>query len=122
MTFVSSLGSIPNPWDSYGVVREFTGHFIGRELHMPPLVLHVPNVQPLLMAPGMTFTIEPILTLGSCELDEPWEDGWTYVTKDGCWSAQMEHTVLITEEGCDVLTESELDRADWAGEVKEGLF
>ncbi|CAD7924324.1 unnamed protein product [Amoebophrya sp. A120] len=106
----------------YGVVREFTGHFIGKELHMPPFVLHVPNDQTLTLQPGMTFTIEPILTAGgSGDIEGPWEDGWTFVTKDGSLSAQMEHTALITETGHEILTESALD-TDPAFVDSGGLF
>ncbi|CAD7935078.1 unnamed protein product [Amoebophrya sp. A25] len=115
-----------------GIVPEFTGHFIGRELHMQPFVQAIPNDENLLLQPGMTFTIEPIFTntiivpsddenssakearKGSMltEIEGPWNDGWTYVTKDGSWSAQYEHTVLITEGGCEVLTRSEIDEKE----------
>eukprot|EP00397_Hematodinium_sp_SG-2012_P041912 GEMP01046268.1.p1 GENE.GEMP01046268.1~~GEMP01046268.1.p1 ORF type:complete len:262 (+),score=68.23 GEMP01046268.1:37-822(+) len=54
--------------------------------------------------PGMTFTIEPVLTEGSPEITGPWDDGWTYVTRDGKRAAQYEHTVLVTDEGCEILT------------------
>eukprot|EP00397_Hematodinium_sp_SG-2012_P046524 GEMP01052600.1.p1 GENE.GEMP01052600.1~~GEMP01052600.1.p1 ORF type:complete len:248 (+),score=69.61 GEMP01052600.1:37-780(+) len=88
----------------YGVVREFTGHYIGRELHMPPNVYHVRNDHQVTLKPGMTFTIEPVLTEGSPEITGPWDDGWTYVTRDGKRAAQYEHTVLVTDEGCEILT------------------
>jgi len=89
---------------NFGIVREFTGHFIGRELHMLPNVHHTLNDKDVTLQPGMTFTIEPVLTEGSPEIAGPWEDGWTYVTKDGKRAAQYEHTVLVTESGCDILT------------------
>lgn len=88
----------------YEVVHEFMGHFIGRELHMPPNVEHRRNTSPVVLQPGMTFTIEPILTEGSAAISGPWEDGWTYVTLDGKRSAQYEHTVLVTEDGSEILT------------------
>jgi len=89
----------------FGVVSEFCGHFIGRELHMKPNVLHVPNGQTLELRPGMTFTIEPILIEGGCPtLDVPKKDGWTIVSKYGHWSAQWEHTVLVTKHGAEILT------------------
>lgn len=89
----------------FGVVRQFTGHFIGRELHMPPNVFHCLTDGHVTLKPGMTFTIEPVLTEGSPEVAGPWDDGWTYVTKDGLRAAQYEHTVLVTPDGCEILTE-----------------
>lgn len=89
----------------YAVVAEFCGHFIGSELHMKPNVLHVPNGNALELRPGNTFTIEPILVEGGCaKLDEPEADGWTILSKNRGWSAQWEHTVLVTEHGAEVLT------------------
>jgi len=90
--------------NGYGVVREFAGHFIGRELHMPPNVSHNINKIEVVLKPGMTFTIEPILTEGRPEIEGPWADGWTYVTADGLRAAQYEHTVLVTHNGCEILT------------------
>lgn len=88
----------------FSVVKEFCGHFIGTELHMRPNVLHVPNDDHLVLRPGMTFTIEPILVEGSPVIEGPKDDGWTYVSKDRSWSAQHEHTVVVTENGCDIIT------------------
>jgi methionyl aminopeptidase len=94
----------------YSVVREFTGHGIGREFHTPPSVLHfgVPGTGEQLV-PGMTFTIEPMINLGHWKT-KILDDGWTAVTVDGTLSAQFEHTCLVTEVGVEVLTlaESEL--------------
>lgn len=89
-----------------GVVAAYCGHFIGSELHMKPNVLHVPNDTHLVLQPGMTFTIEPCLIEGgSGEIDGPRpEDGWTILSKYGHWSAQYEHTVLVTEHGVEILT------------------
>lgn len=88
----------------YQVVREFTGHGIGRTFHTAPSILHYgkPGTgDPLL--PGMTFTIEPMVNLGHWKT-QILEDGWTAVTVDGSLSAQFEHTVLVTEDGVEVLT------------------
>jgi len=88
----------------YSVVREFTGHGIGREFHTAPSVLHVgrPGTgEPLL--PGMTFTIEPMINLGHWQT-QILADRWTAVTLDGSLSAQWEHTLLATEQGVEVLT------------------
>ena len=88
----------------YGVVRDFTGHGIGRSFHSGLVVLHydAPDVTTVL-EPGMTFTIEPMITLGSVDYDI-WDDGWTVVTKDRSRTAQFEHTVLVTADGVEVLT------------------
>jgi methionyl aminopeptidase len=88
----------------YGVVRDFTGHGIGTTFHSGLIVPHFddPDVD-LEMEPGMTFTIEPMLTLGTIEYDM-WPDGWTAVTKDRKRTAQFEHTVLVTGDGHEILT------------------
>ena len=88
----------------YGVVRDFTGHGIGRSFHSGLVVLHYdePSVD-LVLEPGMTFTIEPMITLGGIDYDV-WRDGWTVTTKDKSWTAQFEHTVLVTADGVEVLT------------------
>ena len=88
----------------YGVVRDFTGHGIGTAFHSGLIVPHFDDpAASLEMVPGMTFTIEPMLTLGTIEYDV-WPDGWTAVTKDGKRTAQFEHTVLVTESGYEILT------------------
>ncbi|MDQ3465083.1 MAG: type I methionyl aminopeptidase [Actinomycetota bacterium] len=88
----------------YGVVRDYTGHGIGTAFHTGLVVLHYdePRVNTVL-EPGMTFTVEPMLTLGSIEHDV-WPDGWTVVTRDGRRSAQFEHTLLVTDDGAEILT------------------
>ena len=88
----------------YGVVRDFTGHGIGRSFHSGLVVLHYdePTVDTVL-ATGMTFTIEPMITLGTVDYDI-WDDGWTVVTKDRARTAQFEHTVLVTADGAEILT------------------
>jgi methionyl aminopeptidase len=88
----------------YGVVRDFTGHGIGRDFHSGLVVLHYddPSVDTVLEE-GMTFTIEPMITLGTVEY-EVWDDGWTVLTKDRRRTAQFEHTVLVTATGAEILT------------------
>lgn len=87
-----------------GVVTDFGGHGIGRQMHLPPHVSHVgTRGEGLTLREGMTFTIEPMLTLGSAET-RTLDDEWTVVTVDGRWSAQFEHTVLVTRKGYEVLT------------------
>jgi len=86
------------------VVREFTGHGIGREFHTAPSVLHYgkPGSGDEIRS-GMTFTIEPMINLGHWKT-EILSDGWTAVTSDGTLSAQFEHTCLVTDDGVEVLT------------------
>jgi len=89
--------------NGYTVVREFVGHGVGRELHEEP---HVPNYGREVKAklkPGMTIAIEPMVNLGAAQVRQL-ADGWTIVTADGKPSAHFEHTVLITEEGPEILT------------------
>ncbi|MBM9465845.1 type I methionyl aminopeptidase [Nakamurella leprariae] len=88
----------------YGVVRDYTGHGIGRTFHSGLVVLHydAPEVTTVL-EPGMTFTIEPMITLGGTEWDQ-WDDGWTVTTRDRSWTAQFEHTLLVTGDGVEILT------------------
>jgi methionyl aminopeptidase len=91
----------------YSVVREFCGHGIGRRFHEEPQVLHYGKAGTgLELAPGMTFTVEPMINAGKAAIREL-ADGWTIVTKDHSLSAQWEHTVLVTGEGYEVLTRSE---------------
>jgi methionyl aminopeptidase len=89
----------------YSVVRQFSGHGIGRIFHTAPAILHYgrPGAGERLV-PGMTFTIEPMINLGDWRCHILKEDGWTAVTVDGSLSAQFEHTVLVTEAGVEVLT------------------
>jgi methionyl aminopeptidase len=89
----------------YGVVRDFTGHGIGTAFHSGLVVPHydAAPAYSTVMEPGMTFTIEPMLTLGTADWDM-WDDDWTVVTKDRRRTAQFEHTVLVTEAGAEILT------------------
>jgi len=88
----------------YGVVRDFTGHGIGSAFHSGLVIPHYdePRFDDV-MEVGMTFTIEPMLNLGTHEW-EMWDDGWTVVTSDGRRSAQFEHTILVTDDGAEILT------------------
>jgi methionyl aminopeptidase len=88
----------------YGVVRAYCGHGIGESFHTSLQVPHHydPTVKRL-MEPGMTFTIEPMITEGTWE-DLLWNDGWTAITADGKRSAQFEHTVAVTPDGAEILT------------------
>lgn len=90
----------------YGVVRDFTGHGVGTSFHSGLIIPHydAPEYNTLI-EPGMVFTVEPMLTLGTYDWDL-WEDGWTVTTKDKSLSAQFEHTILITEDGPEILTEA----------------
>ena len=89
----------------YGVVRDYTGHGVAETFHHPRLViLHYdePNVQTVIEK-GMTFTIEPMITLGGIDWDL-WADDWTVTTRDKSWTAQFEHTILVTDSGAEILT------------------
>ena len=87
----------------YGVVDKFVGHGVGKEFHSGPTIRHHRNNDPGTIEAGMTFTIEPMLTIGGTR-DIMWNDGWTSVTADGKWTAQCEHTLLVTDTGCEIMT------------------
>jgi methionyl aminopeptidase len=88
-----------------GVVRAFIGHGIGEQFHTDVQVLHYYDERAtMVMRPGMTFTIEPMITLGSWQHRMAFDDDWTAVTADGKRTAQFEHTILVTDGGVDVLT------------------
>lgn len=88
----------------YHVVRDFTGHGIGETFHNGLVVLHydAPDVDTVL-EPGMVFTIEPMINLGGLGY-EIWDDGWTVATTDKKWTAQFEHTLVVTDDGAEILT------------------
>src|SRR6476469_54769 len=88
----------------YGVVRDFTGHGIARSFHSRLVILHYeePKVQNVIDK-GMPYTIEPMITLGGIDYDI-WNDGWTVTTKDKSWTAQFEHTLVVTDTGAEILT------------------
>lgn len=106
----ATLGDIGHAIQSYvegekcSVVREYCGHGIGRQFHEDPQVLHYgkPGTG-LELRPGMVFTIEPMVNLGKAGV-KLLQDGWTVVTRDRSLSAQFEHTIAVTEEGCEILT------------------
>lgn len=103
---LSSIGNIIEETANkfgYSVVPIFAGHGIGTYFHGPPDILHFANNFEGKMLPGMTFTIEPVLSQGSKDV-EILEDGWTAVTVDNSRTAQCEHTILITDTDCEVLT------------------
>ena len=88
----------------YGVVRAFIGHGIGHQFHTDIQVLHYYDSRSTtIMQPGMVFTIEPMITLGTWQ-HRMWDDGWTAVTADGKRTAQFEHTLVVTDDGYEVLT------------------
>ncbi|GAA1697306.1 type I methionyl aminopeptidase [Dietzia cercidiphylli] len=88
----------------YTVVREFTGHGVGPTFHNGLVVLHYDDPSRTeVLEPGMTLTVEPMIALGGPGFDI-WDDDWTVTTADKSWTAQFEHTVLVTDEGYEVLT------------------
>lgn len=88
----------------YGVVRDFTGHGVGTSFHSGLIIPHYDTERYAdEIVPGMVFTIEPMLTLGTHEW-EMWDDGWTVVTKDRSITAQFEHTIVVRETGAEILT------------------
>ncbi|GAA1107608.1 type I methionyl aminopeptidase [Nesterenkonia jeotgali] len=89
----------------YGVVREFIGHGVGKAFHTGLVIPHFDAApdHARLLEPGMVFTIEPMLTLGTRHWDM-WEDGWTAVTRDRKRTAQFEHTLVVTDDGAEILT------------------
>jgi methionyl aminopeptidase len=88
----------------YGVVRDFTGHGIGTAFHTGLVIPHYDDPSlTMVMEVGMTFTIEPMITLGTYDY-EIWADNWTVVTRDRLWTAQFEHTLAVTDTGCEILT------------------
>ena len=88
----------------YGVVREYTGHGVHTAFHSGLVIPHYDEpAYDTVIKPGMTFTIEPMITLGSAEW-YMWDDGWTVLTADGSRCAQFEHTLVVSENGAEVLT------------------
>lgn len=88
----------------YGVVRDFTGHGVGTAFHTGLIIPHYDDPHfDSEMQVGMTFTIEPMITLGTID-HETWDDEWTVVTKDRRWTAQFEHTLVVTSTGAEILT------------------
>ena len=91
------------------VIKTYCGHGINTLFHCAPNVPHYAKNKAVGIAkPGMTFTIEPMISLGTYK-DKTWPDDWTSVTQDGSRTAQFEHTLLVTEDGCEVLTARNVD-------------
>ena len=89
----------------YSVVREYCGHGIGEVFHEDPQILHYGRKGTgMTLEPGMTFTIEPMINAGKRQTKLNQKDGWTVTTRDGRLSAQWEHTLGVTEDGCEVFT------------------
>ncbi|MBW3694349.1 type I methionyl aminopeptidase [Vibrio sp. T187] len=93
-----------NPRAKFSIVKDYCGHGIGSEFHEDPQVVHYKNSDRTVLKAGMCFTIEPMINAGKfgCRLDD--EDNWTVYTGDNKNSAQWEHTLLVTDTGCEVLT------------------
>ncbi|WP_339058016.1 type I methionyl aminopeptidase [Candidatus Regiella endosymbiont of Tuberolachnus salignus] len=90
--------------ENFSVVREYCGHGIGRGFHEAPQVLHYEaDDHGVVLKSGMAFTIEPMVNAGKCHI-RMMKDGWTVKTKDRSWSAQYEHTLVVTDNGCEVMT------------------
>lgn len=90
----------------YSIVRDFGGHGVGLQFHEDPFVAHVGKKgEGMILAPGMIFTVEPMINAGGYDLFVDEENDWTAYTKDGSLSAQWEHTILVTETGVEILTE-----------------
>lgn len=88
----------------YNVVRDFTGHGVGTTFHNGLIVLHYDEPsQNTVLEPGMTLTVEPMINLGALDYTI-WDNDWTVQNKDGRWTAQFEHTVLVTDSGYEILT------------------
>ena len=103
---------------NYSIVREYCGHGIGREFHEDPQILHYGTAgQGLELQPGMCFTIEPMVNAGKRQV-KTLGDGWTVVTRDRSLSAQWEHTVLVTDDGYQVLTLREGEQDPLAGAIR----
>ena len=91
--------------NGYESVRNYTGHGVGPAFHSGLVIPHYDSA-PMhsdVIKPGMVFTVEPMLVAGS-ELNYEWDDGWTVSTDDGSWCAQFEHTIVVTDDGAEVLT------------------
>ena len=89
--------------NGFSVVRDFIGHGVGEQFHTAPEVPHYDAGTRTELQPGMVFTIEPMIAMGSWRV-RMWDDGWTAMTEDRKRTAQFEHTVLVTDDGCEVLT------------------
>lgn len=107
-TFLGDMADAVNSHakaNGYTIVREIGGHGVGIEFHEEPFVSYVtrPGTE-MLMVPGMVFTIEPMVNMGKADIYTDDKNGWTVYTEDGMPSAQWEVTLVVTEEGCEILT------------------
>ena len=90
---------------NYGVIRDYTGHGVGEAFHSGLIIPHYDSPRATtVMEPGMVFTVEPMLTLGGIDWEQ-WDDNWTVTTKDKSRTAQWEHTIVVTEDGAEILTQ-----------------
>ncbi len=105
------------------VVQQYTGHGIGRKFHEHFSVYHhvARDAEAIMLEPGMTFTIEPMVNAGAYKVVTDPDDGWTVRTKDGSLSAQFEHTIAITDTGCEVLTRTPSQKAENAVLLVKGM-
>lgn len=90
--------------EGFSIVRDYCGHGISNVFHTEPTVLHYRNRNSLMLAAGMTFTIEPMINIGTYKCKVNKKNGWTVTTADKLASAQFEHTILVTQDGCEILT------------------
>ncbi|WP_346889241.1 methionyl aminopeptidase [Clostridium sp. UBA1056] len=106
--FLGDIGAVIQEYvesNGYSVVREFGGHGVGLDIHEEPFVSHLgKRGTGMVLVPGMVFTIEPMINAGSNEIFIDEDDGWTVFTDDDSLSAQWEHTVLVTEEGVEIIS------------------
>ncbi len=106
-TPINNIGDVINKIaddNNYSVVKSYCGHGVGLKFHEEPEILHYRSAKKgMIMLPNMVFTIEPMINIGNfdCYVEE---DRWTAITSDGSLSAQMEHTILVTEDGYEILT------------------
>lgn len=99
----ATIQKIADKYD-FSIVRDYCGHGIGRGFHEDPQVLHYKNNASVILEPGMTFTIEPMINAGTYKAKVSKKDGWTVTTADKLPSAQYEHTILVTDDGAEILT------------------
>ena len=90
--------------EGFSIVRDYCGHGISNVFHDEPTVLHYRNKNSVLLAAGMTFTIEPMINIGTYKCKVNKKNGWTVTTADKMASAQFEHTIVVTQDGCEILT------------------
>lgn len=106
--FLGDVGAVIQGYaesEGFSVVREFGGHGVGLDIHEDPFVSHVGKKGTgMILAPGMVITIEPMINAGKPDIFIDEDDGWTVLTEDGSLSAQWEHTILVTEDGIEIIS------------------